>query len=141
MFRNRIWKIILVLISAITLLQGCNEAGEREVAYSRSDCIARVDFNWPKNIPYDEKVEIKHQIRIPDFLRGVVAGYTLPRHENGASIYIQYYPKGCDQKYGLSGKFMNELRSKIDGFPDFTVSKDVIEPSTRTIDLTGSSWK
>jgi len=115
MFPDKKWRFILFLLPAVFLLQGCNSSDESKAVYSRSDCIVRIDFHWPDNFSYDEKVDVKHEVRTPASLRGIVAGYTFPIKERSDSIYIQYFPRGCDQKYELSEKFLDEQRSKIDG--------------------------
>ncbi|MEJ1415510.1 MAG: hypothetical protein RNU03_01275 [Candidatus Sedimenticola sp. (ex Thyasira tokunagai)] len=141
MFPDKKWKFMLCLLPVVFLLQGCNSSDESEAVYSRSDCIVRVDLYWPDTFSYDDKVDVTNEIRIPASLRGIAAGYAIPVKGEPDLIYIQYFPQGCDKKHDLSEKFFNELRSKINDFPSFVISKDLILPSTRTIKLTGSAWK
>ena len=137
MFLDKVSILVIVLISLLS----CNAESYDSDMFSRSDCIVRVDLTWPSDASCDKRIDVINEVRTPSKLKKVVAGYAIESDGSPDSIYMQFFPSGCGKKRVMAEEFLRGVSRSIPDFPPYNVSNERIYPSTKTIDLSGPSWR
>ena len=121
--------LLFMFLGSISLL-GC--AGERPELPTRQECIVKATV-LPSKVGGVDREIAKDLFSFARRLEIPLAAYSFDRSDN---LYMQF-SKECTHKHELAVRL---LKTSSD-FAIFEVTDDVVTPSTKTIEVSGSSWR
>lgn len=103
---------------------------------SRSDCIAGVQLEWGDD-----------QIDRAGVLRTIATLYPMQIDLPTAGLAIQeqqriyvIFDDRCQDKIEMMSTLAARLKDGIEGFPEYSIIEETIQPSTDTIAVYGDAW-
>lgn len=137
--RNIILLVLVLLVSA-----SCAEANV-EKYFSRSDCIVKVELDWPNGVTREQKnktigLVISYISKSNRASKFPIFSLSVPYLDRN-SMYIVFSER-CDTRLALAQEFMKKyLQIDVKNFPKYKVLSDVIQPGLETVEFSGPYWK
>lgn len=141
----KILPLFCFFIFAPLVLNAKGGGVDEELRFTRSECIVKVHFYWPKNMPDEEQEMYINKLFTEDKRAAIehhkpqIASMRFGTNDR-SHLYLQYRTK-CNKKREITEDYLGgQLIGRIPGFPKYKILNEVILPHPSTIDSYGRWW-
>lgn len=139
-------RLLSILIASMLLMavSACESSSEERLP-SRSECIVRINLQWPKVYNTLKRESIISNIGEAIGFSAAQGGPDMtiqaafPRKRRDI-LYVQF-SKDCQHRIEHAHALAAYLKKTVPDVPAMQVSKKVIKPSDDTINVWGSQWR
>ncbi len=141
---NKFCLLISLFVFAPLPLRG-DSGDTSKPRFTRSECIVKVRFYWPENMPGEERERLIYRLFDEDKRAAVarqkprIASMRFGTNDR-THLYLQYRTQ-CDRKREITEDYLGgKLIGQIPGFPQYEILDEVVVPHPSRIDSYGRWW-